>query len=466
MKKTFSIILVLAMIACMIPAFVISSSADAPTITVDGKLDDWAGLDSVKAETADERNVTFYAVKTADGLYLAADAYHGVYKTTDFGTWFENTNFEIFVKNAGATTGQEQYFISAHNKASMTEPAIADKKGGDLCVDEGAMLTEEVTDGGAVHYHTTAEMFIAKEHLPADVYGLPEITVGMAWKTVGDEANMYGRNNENWWYFRDATPNPARKFVVNEQGVRYIANSTGVQQAGDYSGAWTVADGVYTNTTRATGSTDGNSFATYVLGNAKCVDFTTKVNLSDGKEYAIMVGMTDVNGDKILDECRDAYYLIDLKDGDNGRIGIEKNLANWGGWAAETADNAMPKDRDVEVRVTKDGANIKFYVDGTQVIDYTDNEYPLQGAGYGFAIKPSDGAVFTLVADDSADPADPTETGEPTETDEPADPTDTNEPADPTNAQTGDLAAIAIAAAAVISLAGVAVVASKRKIER
>ena len=449
MKRFLSALLVLAMIAGIASVLAIGSSAEETrTITLDGKLDDWAGLHSIYVETADERNVTFYAYKAPEGIYFAADAYHGVY-INNGDAWHTSTNFEVFVKYREANTGGRQYYVSAQGKPTMTDPTGCTITTGDRAVDTGVMVTEEL-DNGAVKYHTISEMFIANEHLPTAVHDTTWISAGMAWKTVGDNAHIFNRTSDNWWYFRDATPNAPNRLVFNETGLYYITEIEGVQQAGDFSGQWTVNGNVYTNTTRATGSANPNSFATYVLGTETIVDFTTKVNLSDGKEYAIMLGMADVNDDKILDETRDAYYLIDLKLGDNGRIGIEKNTASWGGWAKETDDGAMPKDRDVEVRVTMESNNIKVYVDGALTLDWTDTEYPLQGTGYGFGIKPNDGAVFTLVSDNSTTPQpdpDPTETGE------------------PTNTQTGDLAAIVIATTALVSLAGVAVVASRRKIE-
>ena len=197
MKRIITGLLIVAMVVSMIPIFGIASAAAAPTITVDGSLNDWANVKTIQVKGTgdnDGKAATFYAVITAEGLYLACDAYHALYKTTE-GNWWENTNFEIFV----GVNANKQFYISAKG---ITAEHPSPTKQGDVL--EAAMVTTDVTGKGAAKYHSTAEMFIPRAALPAEVE-TDNARVGVAWKTPGDYlsngdcGNGDGNGDKEWW---------------------------------------------------------------------------------------------------------------------------------------------------------------------------------------------------------------------------------------------------------------------------
>ena len=89
MKKLLTILLTLSMLVSIVPAFAVSAAEEAPEITLDGDLSDWTGTHTLSVIGSGEfegKKVTFYAFLGEDGLYLAADAYHATFSTTE-GDW-------------------------------------------------------------------------------------------------------------------------------------------------------------------------------------------------------------------------------------------------------------------------------------------------------------------------------------------------------------------------------------------
>lgn len=206
MKRIITGLLIVAMVVSMIPVFGIASAAAAPTITVDGSLNDWANVKTIQVKGTGDNNgkvATFYAVITAEGLYLACDAYHTLYKTTE-GAWHQNTNFEIFV---GAVANKQFYVSAKEMTAENTTPYKSGVDGHDQGkISDAKMVTTDVTNNGAATKHTITEVFIAKADLPTDVTVTADSArVGVAWKTPsdrlsnGDCGNGDGDGDREWW---------------------------------------------------------------------------------------------------------------------------------------------------------------------------------------------------------------------------------------------------------------------------
>ncbi len=153
------------------------------------------------------------------------------------------------------------------------------------------------------------------------------------------------------------------------------------------------------------------NFGLYVLGNALDGEVTLSADLTHGQQYGFMFGINDANGDNSIAESGDQYYLVNLitnaNDGDVGQIGIERNDKAWGNWAAKTEGVVVAEGQTATVTATytktADAVTIVVFVNGEQVLEYTDND-PLPGVGYGLASK-SDGYMRNVVAPDIRDSA-------------------------------------------------------------
>lgn len=247
------------MIACMIPMFAVSSAAAAPKITVDGKIDDWekAGLKTlsvVGSDAQDGKKITFYAVLTDEGIYLAADSYHELYKTTE-NDWWTNTNFEMFVNGKG--NRDNQVWVSAKGiNDTNKEPA---KSHSEMTA---KMVTTEVSDAGKAKYHTIVEVFLPIElsWVAANIVN-GAVRVGIAWKTPGDKVNngeANGGGEDEYWAPKGTWPDNADKAVVTAEGIITKAaydeanpRDVGTKKLFDLGSEWSYATGT-------TGS-DGNA---------------------------------------------------------------------------------------------------------------------------------------------------------------------------------------------------------------
>jgi len=446
MKKTLAILLALTMIACFIPAFAVASSAAAPVITVDGEIGDWDGIDTLSIVGEGDstgKSVTFYAYLAEDGLYLAADAIHSTL-TTNKGNWWENTNFEIFIDNLDGNRGRTQYWA---NIVDGTDGPVANKSDN---VGTSAFTTEET---GNFH-HTIIEAFIPTDNLPEAQRGKDYVTLGCAWKTVGDTIKGgAGNEYDEYWVLVKTWPDQCQ----------LVATNSGIYRGND---VWEIKDG----TAKCTARTGWPDFVTYILGEsseavtieAELVIGNTGIELmNNGGDYGFLFAVTDNNGDGIIAEDGDFYYLVDLQS--NGVIGIHRNNGGWNpdGWGAEYQTN-LSQGTTVKLTVTYNAGNIKVYInDGEEpVIDYTDtNTAILSGTSYALASKVTNAVYTNLTVNGVA----------PENHDLPITNYDASAPGDGAggddaggNPGTGDVAAIVIAAAAVMSLAGAAVVATKR----
>ena len=198
---------------------------------------------------------------------------------------------------------------------------------------------------------------------------------------------------------------------------------------GDFGGGWTYENSVYTCTERI-GWPD---FGYYQLGiTAEKIKLYAEITVADkklepeelGGDSGFMVGVTDKNGNGIIEEGKDEYYLIDVSCGnDGGFIAIEKNVAKWGDWAAIdhsygfTAGDKVglcliydPETAHFEVYITEIEDGVRM-TDLEPVIDWTDTKNPLTGAGYGLCSKITNGTFenVTVASGENATP--PTDRG-------------------------------------------------------
>ena len=108
----------------------------------------------------------------------------------------------------------------------------------------------------------------------------------------------------------------------------------------DYGGDWQVNGTTYVCKERI----KWPDFGFYSLGNtSEKLRLYMELTVSDkksepdelGGDSGFLVGVTDVNGNGVIEEGSDEYYLIDVASStDGGFIGIEKNVGKWGDWAA------------------------------------------------------------------------------------------------------------------------------------
>ena len=395
MKKALSLILVIAMIVCLVPSIVVSAKQEkAPKITVDGKVDDWKGLDTLefvgKDETSD-KNVIFYGFRAYNGLYLACKAVH---KTliTDRGNWWENNNFEIFVwenkdekTQYWVRTGLDGETVVAVKSDNITSAVIGCEKDGD-------------------YYTTVYELLKIPENQRTADY----LPLGVAHK-INNGAGVFedikgggGNEYDSYWVMPFCWPGMCS----------LIATNTGLYTGYDH---W-VVDG---NNFQCTGRVRWPNFTTYMLGDTeeevtlsatfkRCRTKTEPEN--NGGDYGFFFGVKDNNGDGIIQEGGDLYLMVDYQA--NGIIGVERNNGGWGGWAAEYNASALAAEGE-EIKMTatynKATGNLKVYVnDGAEpVIDWTDSE-PLAGTGYALASKVTN-AQFKNVTVNGVATAEPTQ---------------------------------------------------------
>lgn len=226
MKKFISLILSLTMIAGLCAAFTVSAAeeAKAPKITVDGKLDDWTGthtLSVVGSGEFDGKKVTFYGTVTDEGIYLAADAYHDNYVDND-GTWWQNTDFEMYVNRIGNGSG--------HMWVAPQGPGGDGLSQEDVAKINAKMKTDEIN--GDTKYHTVIEVLLPVT-LDAVAKNIANGTarVGVAFKADNDDeyinnsANTKKRNDQDpdgvsdLWVPLGTDPGGSKKTVVTAEGI-------------------------------------------------------------------------------------------------------------------------------------------------------------------------------------------------------------------------------------------------------
>jgi hypothetical protein len=132
----------------------------------------------------------------------------------------------------------------------------------------------------------------------------------------------------------------------------------------------------------------GNSFTTYQLGSSDKVTITATVTI--GQEHGFMVGMKDMNGDNLIDENADQYYLIDIMG--SGAIGIERNDKNWGDWSFVSSELSGT----VTLTIVYDNGAI-CVKNGDQVVASYKDANPMGGTGYALISKRCE-ATFTNVS--------------------------------------------------------------------
>ena len=212
MKRIISILLVFVMALCWLPAMAVSAD-ETPSITVDGDLSDWEGLPTLSVVGSGDwegKKVTIYGILGEDGLYLAADAYHGQF-INDGPSWHESTNFEFFINKNG--NGDNQCWVSAQGMSDTnTEPA----KSHDKMV--AKMTNEKVSDLN----HTTVEVYMAYADFDFLTVTDGHLRVGVAWKTLGvicNNGEAAGGGNDVYWVPKLTWPSNADKAFVTANGI-------------------------------------------------------------------------------------------------------------------------------------------------------------------------------------------------------------------------------------------------------
>lgn len=178
--------------------------SDFKTVTLDGNLSDWEGIQGYTftgTENTAHKDVTWYARKTSEGLFVAAKAHHDVF-ITDGDAWHTSTNLEFWVN------GGNQRYISAKGEAA----------GGVY-----GTFTNVAYTGGDAEYETVFECVIPTIYLESLLAGGETITIGFAWKTPGDVATgggAAGGAEDPWWIIpgRSQT-DAAQQFIVTETGL-------------------------------------------------------------------------------------------------------------------------------------------------------------------------------------------------------------------------------------------------------
>ena len=196
--------------------------AKADGFKVDGVLgaDEWKDMHTVSVigdpNDTSERNsankkVDFYACLTENGLYLACEAYHDRY-LYEANTWWQNTNFEIFI-----SSNANQYFAYGRGINNNAECSTN--------VDECAIVTEKI-DLGTV-YHSVAEVFISNDNLPEGALDDDHVIfLGVAWKTLedliaGGHCTAVDGQWDEYWVPKDAWP-PECKLLAAPSGLYYM----------------------------------------------------------------------------------------------------------------------------------------------------------------------------------------------------------------------------------------------------
>lgn len=180
-----------------------ASAAETAGVTLDGNVSEWATaagktLDIEGTNQYLGKQVTFFGKMTRSGLYLAAEAYHGLF-ASGRSNWWENTNFEFRIGEVlAAGAGDEnlrakQYYAYA---VSATEFAASMP---------GIQVASSVEQLGSGSYHTVVELFIPVESFLEYDYMVQggTVRVGVAWKTPGDNINnneiRNGTDTDEWW---------------------------------------------------------------------------------------------------------------------------------------------------------------------------------------------------------------------------------------------------------------------------
>lgn len=164
-------------------------------------------------------------------------------------------------------------------------------------------------------------------------------------------------------------------------------------------GEWTVDGSTY----KSPNMDFGNNFTTYHLGNADKVTITTTVTV--GKEHGFMFGMKDINGDNLIEEGVDQYYLVDIMG--SGAIGIERNDKTWGGWSFVSSELSGT----VTLTVVYDNGAISVK-NGNQVVASYKDANPMGGTGYGLISKRCEATFSNVSVANNADAFAPGSTAE------------------------------------------------------
>jgi hypothetical protein len=205
MKKLLATVLAAATVLCMAPAFAVSAEEPAPKITLDGKLDDWAGLHTIKA-TREKESYTFYGVMNDDGLYVAVDAYTVGFGAKNDGNWWDCTNLEFFLGSYANDRNQRWVSCAGTDGTFRKEGNVSD-----------AAVAYETVEGEATN-HTIIEAFIAKDKLdPIWINSDGSMKVGMAFDTDNFPGGGYVRPDD-----------------TNERNNRAVVAPTGVYTHAEY----------------------------------------------------------------------------------------------------------------------------------------------------------------------------------------------------------------------------------------
>lgn len=175
-------------------------------------------------------------------------------------------------------------------------------------------------------------------------------------------------------------------------------------ETGDFGGDWTVEASNYTCTSRV----DWPNFGSYLLGEQ---DASTAITLTadipvgsaaneatgNGGDSGFLFAVSDLNGNGIIEEGSDRYYLVEIAAYSAGvSVGIERNDKAWSGFAAQTPKMLYSVGDIVNLSVTYFDGSFTVTVDGTEVLTWTDAN-PLTGSSYGLCSKIT-GEVFRNVS--------------------------------------------------------------------
>ncbi|MGM9681200.1 MAG: SGNH/GDSL hydrolase family protein [Eubacteriales bacterium] len=175
-------------------------------------------------------------------------------------------------------------------------------------------------------------------------------------------------------------------------------------ETGDFGGDWTVDGSNYTCTSRV----DWPNFGSYLLGEqntASAITLTADIPVGsaaneatgNGGDSGFLFAVSDLNGNGIIEEGSDQYYLVELTAYSNGiSVGIERNDKSWSGFAAQTPKMLYSVGDIVNLSVTYFDGSFTVTVDGTEALTWTDAN-PLTGTAYGLCSKIT-GEVFRNVS--------------------------------------------------------------------
>ncbi len=198
----------------------------------------------------------------------------------------------------------------------------------------------------------------------------------------------------------------------------------------DYGGDWQVNGTTYVCKERI----KWPDFGFYSLGNtSEKLRLYMELTVSDkksepdelGGDSGFLVGVTDVNGNGVIEEGSDEYYLIDVASStDGGFIGIEKNVGKWGDWAAIDRSTGFRAGDKVGLWLIYDPENAHFEIyisdiaeDGSVMteiepfLEWTDKSDPLTGAGYGICSKITNSTFTNVTVAHAENATPPTERG-------------------------------------------------------